>query len=58
MQEAWVDEIEALCRKWETAFFFKQWGGVRKDRTGRTYRDQTFDEMPLVRAFADAAGQG
>lgn len=46
MREEWVDEIEAACRESGTAFFFKQWGGVRKKVTGRTYRDQTFDEMP------------
>lgn len=46
MLEAWVDEIEAACRRSRTAFFFKQWGGVRKDQTGRTYRGRTFDEMP------------
>jgi protein gp37 len=46
MQEVWVDEIEIACRKNGTAFFFKQWGGVRKDRTGRRFRKQTFDEMP------------
>jgi protein gp37 len=46
MLESWVDEIEATCRKGDVAFFFKQWGGVRKDRTGRRFRKQTFDEMP------------
>jgi protein gp37 len=46
MAEAWVAEIEAACRKARTAFFFKQWGGVRKKSTGRHYRGQTFDEMP------------
>jgi protein gp37 len=48
MLEEWVDEIEAACRKAATAFFFKQWGGVRKKEAGRQYRDQTFDEMPGV----------
>jgi protein gp37 len=48
MREEWVDEIEAACRDFKTAFFFKQWGGVRKKETGRRYRDQTFDEMPDV----------
>ncbi len=47
MAEEWVDEIEALCRDAGAAFFFKQWGGVRKKSTGRVYRDQTYDEMPL-----------
>jgi protein gp37 len=46
MAEEWVVEIEAACRKVGTAFFFKQWGGVRKKSTGRHYRGQTFDEMP------------
>lgn len=48
MMVEWVDEIEAACREFGTAFFFKQWGGVRKKATGRTYREQTYDEMPLV----------
>jgi len=47
MRAEWVDEVESACRKAGTAFFFKQWGGVRKKATGRRYRDQTFDEMPL-----------
>jgi protein gp37 len=47
MAEEWVDEIEALCREAGAAFFFKQWGGVRKKTTDRVYRDRTFDEMPL-----------
>jgi protein gp37 len=47
MAEEWVDEIEALCRDAGAAFFFKQWGGVRKKATGRVYRNRTFDEMPL-----------
>jgi protein gp37 len=48
MFRAWVDEIQALCRDADVAFFFKQWGGVRKKAAGRQYRDQTFDEMPTV----------
>jgi protein gp37 len=48
MLEEWVDEIEANCRKSNTAFFFKQWGGIRKKESGRTYRKTTFDEMPIV----------
>jgi protein gp37 len=48
MLEPWVDEIEIACRKADVAFFFKQWGGVRKDRTGRSFRERTFDEMPAM----------
>jgi protein gp37 len=46
MSETWVREIEVACRKAKTAFFFKQWGGVRKKSTGRHYRGRTFNEMP------------
>ncbi len=28
-------------------FFFKQWGGVNKKRTGRELDGQVFDEMPI-----------
>jgi protein gp37 len=49
MREEWVDEIEAACRKVRTAFFFKQWGGVRKKAAGRQFRDRTYDEMPSTR---------
>jgi protein gp37 len=48
MLEEWVGEIEAACRRAKTAFFFKQWGGARKDRTGRRFRGQTYDEMPAI----------
>jgi protein gp37 len=38
MQVQWVEEIEAMCRRNETAFFFKQWGGKNKKAAGRSYR--------------------
>lgn len=46
MDETWADEIHAACKKSGTAFFFKQWGGVRKKQTGRTYKNKTWDEYP------------
>lgn len=46
MNEAWVDEIESICRRSGAAFFFKQWGGRNKKATGRLLRGQTYDEMP------------
>ncbi|MEP7245599.1 MAG: phage Gp37/Gp68 family protein [Gammaproteobacteria bacterium] len=46
MEPAWVDRILHQCRARDVAFFFKQWGGVQKHRTGRTLRGQTYDEMP------------
>ena len=49
MEKVWVDEIEALCRRYQTAFFFKQWGGKNKKAAGRVYRNRTWDEMPELR---------
>jgi protein gp37 len=47
MKPEWVDEIEAICRRSGTAFFFKQWGGKNKKSTGRTLHGQLYDEMPV-----------
>ena len=46
MKIEWVRTIFRLCRKAETAFCFKQWGGVRKHLTGRELGGKTYDEMP------------
>jgi protein gp37 len=50
MDPEWVNEIEAMCRKAGIAFFFKQWGGTNKKRTGRLFRGETVDEMPAATA--------
>jgi protein gp37 len=48
---AWVTDIRDQCARAGVAFFFKQWGGVQKKRTGRELEGRTWDEMPeaLVR---------
>lgn len=52
MDPAWVDEIEAICRRDGAAFFFKQWGGRNKKATGRVLRGRTYDEMPRSAALS------
>jgi len=47
MKREWVTSIFRQCRKANVLFFFKQWGGVRKDLTGRELHGRTYDEMPL-----------
>ena len=47
MKEDWVDSVYQQCRAADVPFFFKQWGGVRKDRTGRQLHGRTYDEMPV-----------
>ena len=46
MEKAWVDSIRRQCRDSGTPFFFKQWGGARKDLNGRELDGRTYDEMP------------
>jgi protein gp37 len=46
MKEEWVTSIRQQCRSARVPFFFKQWGGVRKSKTGRELDGKTFDEMP------------
>lgn len=50
MNIQWVREIFRACRKQKVPFFFKQWGGVRKDLTGRLLGGRTYDEMPVTLA--------
>jgi protein gp37 len=46
MEKDWVERILKLCRKQHVEFFFKQWGGVHKSKTGRLLNGKTYDEMP------------
>lgn len=55
MHRDWVRSLREQCRAAElidggseVAFFFKQWGGVRKGRTGRALDGRTHDAMPEV----------
>ena len=47
MKKEWVSAILRQCRSRRVQFFFKQWGGVRKDITGRKLNGRTYDEMPI-----------
>jgi protein gp37 len=49
MDPTWVDEIKSSCRRYGTAFFFKQWGGKNKKAAGRLLDGRTYDEMPALR---------
>jgi protein gp37 len=49
MDETWVIDIRNQCRQSGVPFFFKQWGGVNKKRTGRLLEGRTWDEMPSYR---------
>src|SRR5277367_3331028 len=48
MDPEWVIDIRNQCSDAGVRFFFKQWGGVIKSRTGRELEGRTWDEMPKV----------
>lgn len=50
MKESWVKEIRKNCRAKHIPFFFKQWGGPIKSKTGRELDGKTYDEFPKVYA--------
>jgi len=48
----WVTSIREQCQRAGVAFFFKQWGGFNKKKTGRMLEGKTWDEMPPQRVAA------
>jgi protein gp37 len=46
MKEDWVLDILEQCEQKKVRFFFKQWGGTNKKKTGRILLDRTWDGMP------------
>lgn len=53
MSESWVISLRDQCLSAEVPFFFKQWGGVNKKRTGRVLCGQTWEQMPSIEARSD-----
>jgi protein gp37 len=46
MEPDWVLDLQEQCSQADVAFFFKQWGGTNKKKTGRMLKGKTWDEMP------------
>ncbi len=46
MNPEWVRQIRDQCIAKGVPFFFKQWGGVNKKKTGRKLDGRTWDELP------------
>jgi protein gp37 len=47
IDEQWIWDIQQQCLKMQVAFFFKQWGGLNKKKSGRELGGRTYDEMPI-----------
>lgn len=48
IRESWVIDIRNQCQQKKVPFFFKQWGGVNKKKTGRKLEGRIWEEMPLL----------
>lgn len=54
MKPEWVREIRDQCARRGVPFFFKQWGGFRKNITGRLFEGKVWDEMPKLKRISGA----
>jgi protein gp37 len=48
MQKEWVIEIRDKCQKLDIPFFFKQWGGTNKKKTGSLLDGLSYKQLPSV----------
>lgn len=48
MKPEWVKDIREQCEQAGVAFFFKQWGGTNKKKSGRLLDGKTYDAMPAL----------
>lgn len=48
LEENWVKSVYISCLNFKVPFFFKQWGGTNKKKTGRLFMGKTWDEMPKI----------
>ncbi len=46
MDITWVENIQKQCDEQNVMFYFKQWGGTNKKKTGRLLQGRTWDAMP------------
>lgn len=46
MDEEWVLHLKDVCTEYDTAFYFKQWGGKNKKKAGRELLGKTWDAFP------------
>jgi protein gp37 len=46
MESSWAETLRDACKQQGVAFFFKQWGGNRKKKTGRILAGTVWEEYP------------
>ncbi|MCP4415162.1 MAG: phage Gp37/Gp68 family protein [Chloroflexi bacterium] len=48
IKREWVTGIRDQCLAAKVPFFFKQWGGTNKKKTGRSLDGRTWDQLPTI----------
>lgn len=48
MDKKWVISIRDICIKEEVPFFFKQWGGMSKNKSGNLLEDVRWEQYPDI----------
>ncbi|VAX35068.1 Phage protein [hydrothermal vent metagenome] len=48
MDPEWATDLRDQCLKQKVPFFFKQWGGTNKKKTGRKLEGKYWNEMPQM----------
>jgi protein gp37 len=54
MDVSWAVDIRNQCQRNKVPFFFKQWGGPNRKKTGRKLEGRTWDEIPTSVNMAKA----
>jgi protein gp37 len=52
IKPVWVTDIRDQCLAAQVPFFFKQWGGTNKKKSGRLLEGRTWDDMPRTASSA------
>lgn len=55
MKPVWVRDIRDQCLESNVPFFFKQWGGINKKKSGRVLDKRTWDQVPEKAKFPSVA---
>lgn len=46
IERSWVEALRDQCLEARVPFFFKQWGGLNRKKSGRKLGGRTWNEMP------------
>jgi protein gp37 len=52
VKRSWVENIRDQCVESRVPFFFKQWGGFDRKKSGRVLDGKVWEEMPKIRNLA------